>query len=460
MVCRDAATAGWLVSAVCLLAGCAADFDDLRADQSQIIGGFESAGDDHVVAVSVGGLCTGTVVAPRVVLTAAHCVESFVTSGNTQFGQVDFGTGSVGGGFFASRDIVDMVIHRRYDSFTTYDVALLLLDADVPTGVAIAPVNRRAFTDDDVGREVRVVGFGDNENLGDQSCPNPPCGTGSGLKRQISIAIDDVTIHHLIFGGGGRGTCQGDSGGPTFVDFGEGEEVVAVTSFGSGACLGLSSVARTDVYWDDFIGPVLAAWSGPCPADGTCDEACAVADPDCDTCAFQGGCDPSCPIPDLDCPLGSLSGDLCGDPIDCESRHCVAGSDDERITYCSQSCDPDQDGEEQCDLPLTRCEARAGGGVCVYPSVSPGAQGWPCDAADECRSGMCDTGTGICVESCASDDECSGEYSCESRSVGSVCTVPDEAGCGCGQGSALGSLWAVVGLLGAFGRRRKNRHVA
>src|SRR5690606_2937860 len=98
-----------------LLASCQ-DVDlrpELAEQQSAIIGGTENQLDPAVVAVFVGGLCTGTLVAPRIVLTAAHCVGDAIEAGVTSFGSVRFGDGQ--SPWIDTISVVDMTMHRLYD---------------------------------------------------------------------------------------------------------------------------------------------------------------------------------------------------------------------------------------------------------------------------------------------------------------------------------------------------------
>jgi len=430
------------------------DFETGHTSQS-IIGGTNADFDDAVVAVFVGGLCTGTLVAPRIVLTAAHCVGDAIDAGRTNSGQVNFGDGR--GPWIDSIEIVDMTMHRLYNppAFLQHDIALVRLARPAPASITPLPISKNNLTDDDIGLQLRVVGFGNTDGSGG--------GTGAGQKRQVTLPLKEVDPGHIGFGDHNYNTCQGDSGGPTFAKFNGVEQVVGVTSFGSNECRATSYMTRTDVMWDVFLSEVISAWSGPCQNDGVCveDDSCAFPDPDCDVCGMDGVCAENCASPDRDCPLGGLASDACSDALGCESRLCTPSPDDARITYCSMTCDPSKVGTDSgCFAPLTVCEEQLDGtGICGFSGITPGAQGASCTSGDDCRSRMCDGNDGICVEPCGDGQpSCPEEYECLSAGNNiQVCSIPGEGGCSTGSGRSglLSGLLLLLGL--AFcGRRRRN----
>jgi len=243
-----------------------------------ITGGTETSGWDEVVLVVLVddddymlGTCTGTLVDPGWVLTAAHCVypsSSFAPSG----AYVAFVDDWEESNSRNTDEALSLVYHPDYDPNTSeFDVALLELPAarSEPTAAIYTGSTSQA---DDYGRAYTIVGFGAS-GWSDHS--------GELVKRTADVElskVDDTFIYSEDAQGSANG-CLGDSGGPLFrVHSVTGDYAVAgVMSWVSG-CEGgsMGSVRATTVIdWIESYAPEveIASEMDDGPVDNPGDEA-------------------------------------------------------------------------------------------------------------------------------------------------------------------------------------------
>lgn len=327
---------------------------DLATSAAEIVGGTVAERDPAVVALVAYGsqYCSGTLIAPRTVLTAAHCIRQH----RTGVYQVRFGT-RVSAPFLAI-PVEAQLAHPGYASGSfANDIGLLRL-AQAAGDVQPLPPNDTPLTDDDVGRPIRHVGYGATSGQGG----------GNGTRRETTYALREVRETIIESGGMGTQTCSGDSGGPAFMRLGEfsGERVAGVVSYGDSNCASFGADTRVDAFLGSWVAPTFEAWDPPsCGLDARCLEGCGDPDPDC-LCFGDGQCNPLCPRsewdpdcapecaedgvcspafcaqPDPDC---VSPGGACVGPGDCEGGLCAERPEG---AYCSRPCGGGCPGGMRC----------------------------------------------------------------------------------------------------------------
>ena len=222
----------------------------------------------YVGALSVdfpGGrdwVCSGTLIAPDVFLTAAHCVDWLVPQGiSTVYVSFEpvFDANSK---TFYSGHYVMAPIEKNGRSHD-YDLALVLLDKAVPD-IEPAQLPAESYFDQIGVRGLRnqlftPVGYGSS---GRTNGGGRPYFNYDGIRRYAigSFNALDKNWLHLSMNPatGDGGTCYGDSGGPNFIGASETKIIAGVTVTGDMVCRATNVIIRLDTAAaHQFIDPYL-----------------------------------------------------------------------------------------------------------------------------------------------------------------------------------------------------------
>ena len=304
----------------------------------------------HPRGAAARPFCTGTLVSPRVVATASHCLQG------RRPGQIGFGVGLLPREATHTFNVAQAIPHPQLDA------ALLILDEDATAaGSEIQPIpfGREAPDRSLVGTEIEAAGYGETYDASRE---------GRYFAVVQLSAIQSTVV--IVDGRGRQGICFGDSGGPVMVTDEDGRTVVlGVESWGDPSCLGVDHLTRLDVI-ADWIDENVAQYleveqvSPECRAagpDGRCDgdtlEWCEDGEVMIRDCAEEGlACNRSEDGPGYDCL----------EPDPCEVLGSRGACDGDTVQRC-------RFGELQltdCSEEGKVCRADAGGAFCAPPSDS------------------------------------------------------------------------------------------
>jgi hypothetical protein len=205
--------------------------------------------------------CSGTLIAPRVFLTAGHCTyNQFAARVWFEADLTDNVEYPYGG---ETSYEGNPVTHPdfKWGDFDPHDVGLVIFNDPVldiepallPEGDLLDQLKEAGFLKGGYGNSDKEGAYFTSVGYGRSLASWPPAELVSGRIRQVAeseyVALTKVWLHvsqKAVFDE--SGTCFGDSGGPSFWVDGDGNEfVVAVTSTGDAQCIATGLNYRVDV---------------------------------------------------------------------------------------------------------------------------------------------------------------------------------------------------------------------
>lgn len=168
--------------------------------------------------------CTASAIAPKVLITAAHCIGSVKNKTNVYFSRSAY----CESGFNSEKqkkEVVRTILHPDYSMLdddrtrSQNDLALIILAERIPNDYKIHSI---ATLNEGKNRDIEFLGYGVSQFNKDDAL----------ILRKITVDSSNIEIdnHHIYVHQKNGGICSGDSGGPGFVQVQNKKKILSINS--------------------------------------------------------------------------------------------------------------------------------------------------------------------------------------------------------------------------------------